>query len=538
MGGFTWEDLRRLHVVKQMRKMIFNWWQLDVLILNRENIERIQNPSLHLPPKDEEEAHILSFQNPLTKTLFNKEDFKASFFETLSWFQSQKSASDLNSFMETWPGTGLNLLISSIKADPKISDSSIHLGFVIGVGLLSKLDEENKKKITDLWIKAGLSHPFIEKSLPLVPVIGDSDKSHFIDIMELIAKEIMSVQKELSDKKKQALSMPRSANFSYGDMVGKSPAIQKMYYLLDKIKHSQNTILIQGENGTGKELIAKSIHQNSPRKSMPFIPQNCSALNDNLLESELFGHVKGSFTGAYKDKKGLFELAHNGTFFLDEIGDTSPAMQVKLLRVLQEGVFFPVGATEAKKVDVRIIAATNRNLKKMLEEGTFREDLYYRLNVINIHVPPLRERKEDIALLADYFINRYSPQPKIFTKRALNKLTRYTWPGNVRELQNEAERLAIFTSNDTFIKEEFLSEKIRNDESSDQFSQFLEASEAGMKSAIAKLERQMIAQTLKEENWNKTKAAKKLGISRAALVSKVKSYKIERKLFKQAKKSI
>ena len=184
-----------------------------------------------------------------------------------------------------------------------------------------------------------------------------------------MATEIASVQKEFTEKNQQISDMLKSHNLSYGGMVGKSKAMQQLYNLLDKIRHSQNTILIQGENGTGKELIAKSIHQNSLRKNKAFIIQNCSALNDNLLESELFGHVKGSFTGAYKDKKGLFELADNGSFFLDEVGDTSPAMQVKLLRVIQEGTFFPVGGTEPKKVDVRIIAATNKKLKKLVEEG-------------------------------------------------------------------------------------------------------------------------------------------------------------------------
>ena len=227
-------------------------------------------------------------------------------------------------------------------------------------------------------------------------------------------------------------------------------------------------------------------------------------------------------------------MAHKGTFFLDEVGDTSPAMQVKLLRVIQDGSFFAVGGVELKKVDVRIIAATNRNLKQMVEQGKFREDLYYRLNVINIQVPSLRERKEDISLLAEFFINQLSSQTKIFTKKAMDKLIQYPWPGNVRELQNETERLAIFSSKNTYIKEEFLSEKIRNKEDNKQLIESLNYPTGKiMKKAIANLESRLIARSLREEGWNKTRVAKKLGISRAALVSKVKDYKLERRLIKK-----
>jgi len=242
-------------------------------------------------------------------------------------------------------------------------------------------------------------------------------------------------------------------------MIGKSKPMQSLYALLDKIKFADSTVMIQGENGTGKELIAKSIHYNSQRKDKNFVIQNCSAFNDNLLESELFGHVKGSFTGALKDKKGLFEIADKGTFFLDEIGDTSPQMQVKLLRVIQEGTFTPVGSTEMRKVDVRIIAATNKNLREMVEQGTFREDLYYRLNVINIRVPPLRERKEDIPVLVEAFLAKNaetSNKPKKqLMGRAVEKLYDYPWPGNVRELQNEIERLCVLTGDDAKIDTKF-----------------------------------------------------------------------------------
>jgi transcriptional regulator with PAS, ATPase and Fis domain len=244
----------------------------------------------------------------------------------------------------------------------------------------------------------------------------------------------------------------------------------------------------------------------------------------------LFGHIKGSFTGALKDKKGLFEMADKGTFFLDEIGDTSPQMQVKLLRVLQEGTFMSVGSTEMKKVDVRIIAATNRNLKEMVEQGTFREDLYYRLNVINLRVPPLRERKEDIPLLAEFFLQKSAEggtKRVSLTKRALEKLYDYPWPGNVRELQNEMERLVVLAGDDTKILPEMLSPKILEiaDKSKVQGARL----QGKLKDALEELEREMIREGLRRTGWNKSKLAKELGISRAGLIMKVEKYALDKR---------
>ena len=512
----NWNDLKNLHVVKKTKSLIFQWWKVDILILARDALENYMSG---------EKEVSFSFQNPLLQSLFEKEPARSAFFDRINFVQKQKLSSGV---LEKWHGTGLNLFIVPIQVQ------SYTAGFVVAGGFV--YSDENKPNILAKWRKLNVLEKDISQNKDFFPQVPVRDKMHFMDLIEMVAQEITSVQQEFIEKTHKENEINTDHSVSYGGMVGQSNIMRHLYNLLDKIKHSHNTILIQGENGTGKELIAKSIHQNSLRKNQAFVAQNCSALNDNLLESELFGHVKGSFTGAYKDKKGLFEIADKGSFFLDEVGDTSPAMQVKLLRVLQEGVFFPVGSTEPKKVDVRIITATNKDLKKMVEEGSFREDLYYRLNVINIQVPALRERVDDIPLLAEFFINRFSPQqPKIFTRKALEKLKQYPWPGNVRELQNETERLAVFTGNDAYIKEEFLSDKIKNKEGPAGFVSVLGGGGGGgkaMKKAIAQLERQMIAQCLRQESWNKTKVAKKLGISRAALVSKVKDYKLEKRLFK------
>jgi len=290
-------------------------------------------------------------------------------------------------------------------------------------------------------------------------------------------------------------------------------------------------------------LIARSVHFNSPRKNNNFTTVNCSAFNENLLDSELFGHVKGSFTGAIKDKKGLFESAHNGTLFLDEVGDMTLTMQVKLLRVLQQGTLTPVGGTEERKVDVRVIAATNRDLKSMIEEGTFREDLYYRINVINIQVPALRDRKEDLPVLVEHFLLKSCKEKEVplkqVTSRAMEKVFDYQWPGNIRELENEIERLVVLSGTEPKIGPELLSPRIRDAVSSGGAGaggKSMSFKFAGkLRDAMEELEKTMIKEGLRRTKWNKSKLAKELGISRAGLIMKVDKYGLDkRKLARDA----
>src|SRR6185295_12067481 len=238
--------------------------------------------------------------------------------------------------------------------------------------------------------------------------------------------------------------------------------MQDMYSLLDRIAPSDAPVLIQGENGTGKELVSRAIHQGSPRRDHKFVVTNCSAFNDNLLDSELFGHKRGAFTGAVVDKPGLFETADTGTFFLDEIGDMSPALQVKVLRVLQEGTFNRVGDAEMRKVDVRIIAATNRDLAAMVAAGRFREDLYYRIHVLSVTIPALRERRDDVPLLIEHFLARHRRRgPKELAPECSARMLAYPWPGNVRELENEIERLVVLAGDAQIIGPDLLSSRIR-----------------------------------------------------------------------------
>lgn len=314
-------------------------------------------------------------------------------------------------------------------------------------------------------------------------------------------------------------------------IIGNAASMEELFHVLSRIKKSAATVLITGENGTGKEMVARCVHEESPRGGKTFVATNCSAFNDNLLESELFGHQKGSFTGASGDKAGLFSVADKGTFFLDEVGDMTPALQVKLLRVIQEGTFTPVGGTQPKSVDVRIIAATNRNLEQMVKEGTFREDLYYRLHVVAIKVPPLRERREDIPKLTDHFLRRLAERDgkhKAFTLDAIDALKRHHWPGNVRELENEVERIWVLSGDESRLTPELLSPAVTQTtgEKAARPSGFhIRASR--LPEAIESLEKEMIREALIRVHGNKTKAAEALNISRRNLIRKVATYGLE-----------
>lgn len=314
--------------------------------------------------------------------------------------------------------------------------------------------------------------------------------------------------------------------FNYGEIIGKSKAMQEVYRTLEKVAPTDASVLIYGESGTGKELIARAIHKLSPRKDKPFIRVNCGALVETLLESELFGHEKGSFTGAVKRKKGRFELAHLGSIFLDEIGDISANMQLKLLRVLQEKEFERVGSEETIQVDVRIMAATNKNLSEQVQQGKFREDLYYRLHIIPIYLPSLREKHEDIPLLVHHFLNKLTTElnksPKKITDQAMEKLLSYHWPGNIRELENVLERAVVLCGRE-FIDIQDL--PLLNAATSDRLpSDIMDRFRMNLNDTLFAVEKQLIEKAMHETNGNKSQAAKLLGIQTSLLYYKLEKY--------------
>lgn len=316
-------------------------------------------------------------------------------------------------------------------------------------------------------------------------------------------------------------SLQRSPQGGEPQMIGESPALKKVLQQLQAVARTNTTVLILGETGTGKELVAKRLHALSERAQAIFAAVNCGALSETLLESELFGHVRGAFTGATRDKKGLLQVADGGTLFLDELGEISPKLQVKLLRFLENGEISPVGSTRTQHVSVRIVAATNRDLQREVAQGTFREDLYYRVNVFPLTLPPLRDRPGDVRLLAQHFLEvfnaRFEKRVKALGEAALLKLEQYTWPGNIRQLQNELERAVLMADDDAEIRPEDLSERV---------SGMLEIPvEIGpLHDAMERLEEQYIRRALKQHDYNRTRTAKTLGISRQALTTKLHKY--------------
>jgi Nif-specific regulatory protein len=375
----------------------------------------------------------------------------------------------------------------------------------------------------------------LEETVKILTIIG-SMFAHAILVQERFESE-----KQVIKEQKEYYKTEVESKHDFGNIVGESSKMKQLFDMIKKVAVSKATVLVRGETGTGKELIASAIHKQSPRRDGAFIKLNCGAIPENLLESELFGHEKGAFTDAKEMRKGRFELADNGTLFLDEIGDISPALQVKLLRVLQEQEFERVGGSKTIKTDVRVIAATNRNLEEMVEMGEFREDLFYRLNVIPLFLPPLRERDEDIVLLANHLLEKFAKSHKktmTLSHEALIALVKYPWPGNIRELENTMERAVLLIDTD-YVDEasmRMLLPKLRKEEGRvilatveeprqpvhhDEYSKIL------TKNDLLDMERDTILEALKECGWVQAKAAKKLGLTTRQIGYKIKKYEIE-----------
>jgi DNA-binding NtrC family response regulator len=395
------------------------------------------------------------------------------------------------------------------------------LGEVDGRDICRKIKEDEKMKfipVIILTVRSSLQDKIDSLNLGA----DDYLTKPFIN-EELLAKvRVMLRIKDLHDELKREkdknilLAQALEKRYSFGNILGKNDRMQEIYELISDLSNTDSTVLIQGESGTGKELIARAIHFNSHRKNRPFIVANCAAYSQNLLESELFGHEKGSFTGAIRKKIGRFELAHGGTIFLDEIGEVSPATQILLLRILQDHRFERVGGEETIEVDVRVISATNKNLMEETRKGSFREDLFYRLNVIPILVPPLRERKDDIPLLSSHFLEKFCQEKgkeiNSISPEVMEIFLAHVWPGNVRELENVMEHAIIVAKQEKILPKDLPQYLLQQPlPTNDRIS-------------LQDHEKHLIMKTLEETNWNKHQTAKRLKINRSTLYGKMKRY--------------
>ena len=374
------------------------------------------------------------------------------------------------------------------------------------------------------------------RTAPVIMLTGTKSVKTAVDAMKFGAADYLSkpfdveelriiVERALKDQElQQEVKQLRAQvvrRYAFHNLIGKSPSMQDIYTKIEQVADSRTTVLIAGESGTGKELVAKALHYNSGRRERPFIALNCAAIPETLIESELFGHEKGSFTDATARRVGQFELANTGTLFLDEIGDLSAMTQAKLLRILQEREFTRVGGVQSIKVDVRIVAATNKNLEELVRKGQFREDLYYRINVIALYLPPLRERGEDVPLLAKHFLAKRIEEdnrpPQEFSKDAVDLLSRYPWPGNVREMENIIEQAFIWSKGSDTITSEHLPTILKNDTRSSSLHDDTLAGRLSLEKAVMEFEREIILDALKRTNYVQTHAANLLGISRRML---------------------
>lgn len=516
----NWQAMGDLHVVAKLEDVFNKWFGTEVLFTDMHYKIR----SRHLDKTYQHKSHFLKLQMQMNYGV----EYLGQDIERITEYLT-KSSEEFVIFDSFFPH--VKMLASKVVVDGE------YLGTVIAYPFLNlSVTATEQEELVSKMVECGITYDDASVAVKQLKKLGPIDFEYFKDLGLIMTYEIATFHEEISKRESriQELNSELGDKYRYHTMIGKSKKMQAIYRLLEKISSSESSVFIQGSNGTGKELVAKAVHFYSPRKDKVFLAVNCSAFNDNLLDSELFGHVKGAFTGAVKDKKGLFEMADGGTLFLDEIGDTSLSMQVKLLRVLQEGTFLPVGATTPKKADVRIVVATNRNIKEMMSNGTFREDLFYRINVINVSLPTLKEREEDIPLLVEHFLEKRCAEagmpPKSLAKKCLEKILNYNWPGNVRELENEIERLVVLSGEERVIVPEILSNRILEFGGDGSAAVGIGINLQGsLKKAMEELEILMIREGLKRFEFNKSKLAKHLGISRASLIMKVEKYDLDKR---------
>ncbi len=508
-----WNEIVNSYVIESIRDSSYKWWGIDIHFYDKYN--KCISESIH--PKN-------SFCDMIHSRSEGAKRCRHCYRVHL------KELDKHSKYLSTQCFAGLNLIIIPIIVDEE------YVGAIIGSGL--KLYEKESSD-SNMCLKKldllGFDDTTVERIYDSIICLNGSTKEHVNDFLKLAVKDVKvhyKKQKNLESLVKKNKELREKPDWGkYKNIVFTSPAMNEVFETVEIIESSEKTVLIQGETGTGKELLAAAIHYNSPRKDKVFIVQNCSVYNDALLSSELFGHVKGSFTGAISDKKGLFQLADEGTLFLDEIADMSIQNQAALLRVLENGTYYKLGGTELQIANVRIIVATNKDLYTQVEKDLFRKDLFYRINAIPITLPPLRKRKGDVEPLLYHFLESYAEvhntEEKEICQEVIKLLEDYDWPGNVRELKNQIERLIILSGLNNKIEARHLPSRINSSPISVKHER-RNSNRNTLKDILKTVERTTTETELNKANWNKTKASGRLGISRASLNNKIEFFNISR----------
>lgn len=505
-----WNKIIDSHNIKTFRSVCDKWWGIDIQFYDEYGNFKSNN---------------IPFQNCFCQLLHSTRSGSKNCYK--NYRKQLKGIEKANKAFIYKCNAGIYGVIVPIFVKDK------YVGSIIGSGIQLSKNDPRQKTYTKELQKLGFDKPAIEQAYSKLKIVDGDNEEHFLDFMELFKEDVKSFYETFEEKEetieRQAVLLEKVYNKKYKGILGTSPAMKKIFDTLELIENHESSVLIEGESGTGKELLAAAIHYNSPRSDKMFVVQNCSAFSDTLLSSELFGHEKGSFTGAIVEKKGLFEIADGGTLFLDEIGDMDIDIQARLLRVLESGTFYRVGGTEQKQVDVRLIAATNKVLKMQVEKGLFRKDLFYRINTLQIILPPLRERKNDIRLLINHFVETYAESHKE-EKKGLNRelielMVAHDWPGNVRELKNLIERLIIYSGKNKTIEPDILPPEIKDIVSPEIFAGSGNK-ESKLRDIMETVEKETIGKKLEFSKWNKSITAKELGISRASLNNKIALYNI------------
>ncbi len=509
-----WTKIAESHVIKTFRKICYKWWGIDIQFYDKYGVCKNSG---------------VTCRNPLCNVIRSIPEGIKLCTQTYRKRLKEFSKKQKPFIYECFAGLQGYVVPILVKKE--------YVGAMIGSGILASENSGSMEKTyNEKLTRLGFDSNELDRCYDTLKPIDRHTEAYISDFMELVAEDVIAFYELLQEKEeiinKRSSSLEGVYKEKYKGIIGTSPVIKRVFDTLELIEQSERPVLIEGESGTGKELIAAAVHYNSLRRDKIFIIQNCSAFSDTLLNSELFGHEKGSFTGAHAEKKGLFEIADKGTLFLDEIGDMNMEIQARLLRVLEDGSFYRVGGTEQKKVNVRIIAATNKPLKELIEQGRFRKDLFYRINTIHIALPPLRERKEDLFLLIDYFLDYYAIScnggRKEIHQDAQELLQAYHWPGNVRELKNQIERLVLLSGTSKRIETKHIPREILASLYPGIHGQGHQSKHAKLANACKALEKTMVSDALKRAQWNKTIASRELGISRASLNNKIAEFNIQR----------